>query len=57
VLPEYDIVFAAGRSAIEAMASGYAALPISPTVFFDLVELDNFDLFQSQNFSPRLNTG
>lgn len=57
MLPEYDIVLAAGRSAIEAMASGCAVLPISPTVCFDLVDLDNFDLFQSQNFSRRLNTG
>ncbi|MEO7320409.1 MAG: hypothetical protein ABIW02_02095 [Nitrosospira sp.] len=56
MLPEYDIVFAAGRTAIAAMASGCAALPISPAAFFDRVELDNFDLFQSQNFSPRLNT-
>ena len=57
VLPEYDIVLASGRSAIEAMASGCAALPISPTACLDLVDLNNFDLFQSQNFSPRLNTG
>ena len=57
VLPEYDIVLASGRSAIEAMASGCAALPMSPTACLDLVGLNNFDLFQSQNFSPRLNKG
>jgi hypothetical protein len=57
VLPEYDIVLASGRSAIEAMASGCAVLPISPTACLDLVDLDNFDLLQRQNFSPRLNTG
>jgi hypothetical protein len=39
------------------MASGCAVLPISPSACLDLVDLNNFDLFQSQNFSPRLNTG
>jgi hypothetical protein len=57
VLPEYDIVLASGRSAIEAIASGCAVLPISPTACLDLADVDNFDLLQSQNFSPRLNTG
>lgn len=56
VLPEYDIVLATGRSAIEAMASGCAVLPIIPTACLDLVDLNNFDLLPSQNFSPRLNT-
>ncbi|PTR16483.1 glycosyl transferase family 4 [Nitrosospira sp. Nsp2] len=57
VLPQYDIVLASGRSAIEAMASGCAVLPISPSACLDLVDLTNFDFFQSQNFSPRLSTG
>jgi len=56
-LPEYDIVLASGRSAIEAMASGCAVLPISPSSCLDLVDLSNFDLFQSQNFSPKLSGG
>jgi hypothetical protein len=57
VLCQYDIVLASGRSALEAMASGCAVLPISSSACLDLVDLNNFDLFQSQNFSPRLNTG
>jgi hypothetical protein len=57
MLHEYDIVLASGRSAIEAMASGCAVLPISPSACLDLVDQNNFDLLQSQNFSPRLNTG
>lgn len=57
LLPDYDIVLASGRSAIEAMASGCAVLPISPSACLDLVDINNFDLFQNQNFSPRLNTG
>jgi hypothetical protein len=57
LLPQYDVVLASGRSAIEAIASGCAVLPISPSACLDLVDLNNFDLFQSQNFSPRLNTG
>jgi hypothetical protein len=57
VLPEYDIVLASGRSAIEAMACGCAVMPISPSSCLDLVDLSNFDLFQSQNFSPKLSGG
>ncbi|MEO6824306.1 MAG: hypothetical protein ABI167_06185 [Nitrosospira sp.] len=57
VLPEYDIVLSSGRSALEAMASGCAVLPISRSSCLDLVDLGNFDSFQSQNFSPRLSTG
>src|SRR5690242_2128405 len=57
VLPEYDIVLASGRSAIEAMASGCAVLPISPSSCLDLIDSSNFDLFQSQNFSPKLSAG
>jgi hypothetical protein len=57
VLPEYDIVLAAGRSAIEAMACGCALLPISQTACLDFVDPLNFYSFQNQNFSPRLNTG
>ena len=57
VLPEYDIVLSSGRSALEAMASGCAVLPISRSSCLDLVDLNNFYLFQSHNFSPRLNTG
>jgi hypothetical protein len=57
VLPEYDIVLASGRSAVEAMASGCAVLPISPSSCLDLVDPSNFDLFQSQNFSPKLSGG
>ena len=30
---------------------------MSPTACLDLADLDNFDLLQRQNFSPRLNTG
>ena len=57
VLPEYDIVLSSGRSALEAMASGCAVIPISRSACLDLVDLNNFDLFRSYNFSPRQNTG
>jgi hypothetical protein len=57
VLPEYDIVLAAGRSAIEAMACGCALLPISQTACLDFVDPLNFYSFQNQNFSPKLTTG
>jgi hypothetical protein len=57
VLPEYDIVLASGRSAIEAMACGCALLPVSQTACLDFVDPINFHSFQNQNFSPKLNTG
>ena len=57
VLPEYDIVLASGRSAIEAMACGCAVLPISATSCLDLVDESNFRFLWDQNFSPRLSTG
>lgn len=52
VLNEYDIVLASGRSAIEAMASGCAVIPVSDKACLDFVNLQNFEEFQKQNFSP-----
>lgn len=57
ILPDYDIVLASGRSAIEAMACGCAVMPLSATSCLDFVTRDNFDLMRAQNFSPRLQTG
>jgi hypothetical protein len=57
VLPEYDIVLASGRSAIEAMACGCALLPISRTACLDSVDPLNFHFLQNQNFSPTLSAG
>ena len=56
VLPDYDIVLASGRSAIEAMACGCAVMPYHPTSCLDFVGPDNFEAMQAQNFSPRLHS-
>lgn len=53
-LPDYDIVLASGRSALEAMASGCAVIPLSAVSCLDFVTCNNFDSFRRQNFSPRL---
>lgn len=53
-LPEYDIVLSSGRSALEAMASGCAVIPLSAVSCLGFVTCNNFDSFRRQNFSPRL---
>lgn len=53
VLPDYDIVFAIGRCAIEAMASGCAVIPVIPEQAGELVTPENFDRWSYSNFSPR----
>lgn len=53
-LSEYDIVLASGRSALEAMASGCAVIPLSAVSCLDFVTCNNFDSLRRQNFSPRL---
>jgi len=57
LLPDYDIVLASGRSAVEAMACGCALIPVSGTACLDFVNPSNFHTLQAQNFSPRLSTG
>lgn len=54
LLPDYDIVLAAGRSAIEAMASGCAVLPLSAFSCLDFVTPGNFEALRGKNFSPQL---
>jgi hypothetical protein len=56
VLPDYDIVLASGRSAIEAMACGCAVMPYHPTSCLDFVGPENFESMQAQNFAPRLHS-
>jgi hypothetical protein len=51
VLPRYDIAFAAGRSALEAMASGCAAFPVLPGMAGHLITPENFAAYAHRNFS------
>ncbi|GAB5378386.1 MAG: hypothetical protein AcusKO_48480 [Acuticoccus sp.] len=52
-LPDYDIVFAIGRSALEAMACGCNTIPLVPVLAGSLVTGDNFEAWADINFSPR----
>lgn len=52
-LPEYELVFAIGRSALEALAAGCAVIPIIPGQAGTLVTQENFDTWSFSNFSPR----
>lgn len=56
VLPNYDIVLASGRSAIEAMACGCAVLPYYPNSLLDFVSPQNFEMMRAQNFAPRMHS-
>jgi hypothetical protein len=50
VLPEFDIVFAKGRSAIEALSSGAAVVVCGMTGVAGLVTPENFDEYRAGNF-------
>jgi Glycosyltransferase Family 4 len=52
-LPKYDLVFATGKCAIEALACGCAVIPIIPGQVGQLLTPDNFDEWAFTNFSPR----
>ena len=53
LLPEYDVVFAIGRCALEAIACGCAVITIIPGQAGELVTKENFDNWVYSNFSPR----
>jgi hypothetical protein len=53
LLHAYDLVFAVGRSALEAMASGTAVILASPAGLGPLVTTDNFDRLRAINFAVR----
>jgi len=50
LLPEYDLVFAKGRSALEAMAVGCAVVLCDAPGSGPLVDTKNFDALRSLNF-------
>lgn len=52
LLPNYDIVLASGRSALEAMACGCCVLPVSASTGLPMVDQTNFHQLSAQNFSP-----
>lgn len=61
LLPDYDIVLAAGRSALEAIACGCATMVVNYQSSLGLVTPENLESFQEQNMaifrnSPQLTT-
>jgi hypothetical protein len=52
-LQEFDLVFAIGRCALEAMACGCAVIPIVPGQAGNLLTSANFDDYAFSNLSPR----
>lgn len=51
VLPEYDLVFAIGRSALEAMACGCAVMPCSVRGCGPLIAPDSLESWSCRNFT------
>lgn len=56
VLPTYDIVFASGVSAIDALASGCAVVVLGRTSCGELVLPDNYARYRRANFSIAVNS-
>ncbi len=54
LLPQYDLVFAKGRCAWEALASGAAVIPSDKGGMGELVTLAQLDQMQALNFGRRL---
>jgi len=52
-LIEYDLVFAIGKCALEAMSCGCAVMTILPGLAGSLVDSGNFAQWAHSNFSPR----
>jgi hypothetical protein len=52
-LLQYDIVFAVGRCALEALAVGCAVIPVFPGLACSLVTSENLSRMRYTNFSPR----
>ena len=52
ILPQYDIVLAAGRSALEAIACGCATMVVNHQSSLGLVTPENLDTLRGQNMSP-----
>ncbi len=52
LLPQYDLAFASGRAAIEALASGCGVATLAGGHFGGLVTTDNFEEVRDHDFCP-----
>jgi glycosyltransferase involved in cell wall biosynthesis len=55
VLPEYDVVFAGGRSAIEAMACGCGVIPVTARQSAERIHPGNYAEMVGRNFTAEIN--
>ena len=55
-LPSYDIVFASGKSAIDALACGCAVIVLGRTSCGEMVCSENYDRLREVNFSIAVNS-
>lgn len=55
VLPEYDVVFAGGRSAIEAMACGCGVIPVTARQSAERIRPENYEEMVERNFTAEIN--
>lgn len=53
LLPDYDIVLGAGRSALEAMATGCAVMIVNHQSSLGFVDPENLDRMRADNFAAR----
>lgn len=53
VLHNYDVVFAKGRAALEAMVTGCAVILADASGFGELVTTENYDVLRRKNFGLR----
>ena len=56
VLPDFDVVFAGGRSAIEAMACGCAVVPVTAAQSADRIHPGNYQELADRNFTAEINS-
>jgi hypothetical protein len=56
LLQDYDLVFAIGRCAIEAMACGCAVIPLTTGMAGGMVLPETFSQWAATNFAPRLHS-
>ena len=54
LLPKFDLVFAAGRSALEAAASGCAVIPVVRNMAEEMLSSENYERLRSQNMATRI---
>lgn len=52
ILPEYDLVFACGSTALEALACGCLVVATAPDGRCELVRQDNYERLRQENFTP-----